>query len=345
MKRHLLAITWLLLFAAGTASAAVFTNDTLISALNTNYDAADIVVSNCVLTVDGHHNFASLRVAGTGVLTHTFDPAGILSYYVSVTNEPIVLNSTNATSLANSNVVASSVVVSDLSGSTTFTNGVDYALGVGPDGRGTIQRTESSSIPDGATVLVSYNFLAQTVGAGLNLVIAGNADVGALAKIEVSGRGYAAGPGVGASAGTGLTGSGAGHGGYGGLGASNAPAGQVYGFTMLPNELGSGGGSGFGGAGGIGGGLVNLVIGGNFLLNGQILANGLNGTNSRSGGGSGGTISVSAQTFAGSGAMRANGGAGEPAVAGGGAGGRIAIDFAANTFSGSLSAFGGAGWQ
>src|SRR6185436_2646899 len=170
---------------------------------------------------------------------------------------------------------------------------------------GTIQRTDASSISDGATVLVNYNYLAASFRAGLNLAIVGDAEVESGASVNVNGRGYSSGPGVGASAGTGLTGSGAGHGGYGGLGATNAPVGQPYGSTMLPEELGSGGGSGVGGVGGIGGGLVKMVIGGNFLVNGQVLAHGLNGTNSRSGGGSGGSIWLTAQTFSGSGTIRA----------------------------------------
>ena len=58
--------------AAGlTASAVTFTNDTIITFNNTNYDGLDIVVTNCTVTVDGPHSFASLQVLNGGNLTHT----------------------------------------------------------------------------------------------------------------------------------------------------------------------------------------------------------------------------------------------------------------------------------
>jgi hypothetical protein len=346
MKRKLLALSLMLWVAAASAATVVFTNDTLINPLNTDYDGADIVVSNCVLTLDGPHNVASVRVAGTGTLTHSFDPSGSLSLYAPVTNEAALLVSTNPSTLANSNIVSSSVIVSDLSGMTIYMNSVDYVIGVDGAGRGTIQRTDASSIPDGATVHVSYAYLAEPVNTGLQISIAGDAEVEPGASINVNARGYSEGPGAGASAGSIASGGGGGHGGGGGFGSTSAAAGgQANGLTMLPNELGSGGGSGVGGTGGIGGGRAQLVIGGNLLVNGTILANGANATNSRAGGGSGGSIWLTAQTVSGSGAIRADGGLGEPTLGGGGGGGRVAIDFAVNNFTGVISAFGGSGWQ
>jgi len=72
-----------LLLAVHTATAAtvVFNNDTIIAAVDTTYDGSDVIVSNCVLTVDGPHSFNSLRVAATGVVTHTplpVGPAGVI---------------------------------------------------------------------------------------------------------------------------------------------------------------------------------------------------------------------------------------------------------------------------
>jgi hypothetical protein len=62
-----------------TAGAIIFTNDTVISFTNTSYDGLDIVVSNCTLTVDGAHAFASLQVLNAGNLTHTMQaPAGLI---------------------------------------------------------------------------------------------------------------------------------------------------------------------------------------------------------------------------------------------------------------------------
>src|SRR4051812_47473660 len=152
MKTYLLATGVILTAAVLSASAAVFTNDTTISPLNTNYDGADLVISNCALTVDGPHSFASLRVAGTGSLTHTFVPSGGIPGVGSVTNESVVLTGTLPSSLANSNVDFSSLGVTDVSRTTVFTNSVDYTARYGANGLTTIQRTANSAIPDGATV-------------------------------------------------------------------------------------------------------------------------------------------------------------------------------------------------
>jgi hypothetical protein len=55
---------------APAALAVTFTNDTLISPTNTSYEGQPIVVTNCTLTVDGHHTFASLHLLNSGTLTH-----------------------------------------------------------------------------------------------------------------------------------------------------------------------------------------------------------------------------------------------------------------------------------
>src|SRR6267378_787307 len=109
-----LGILALAAIQTATASAVIFTSDTTIASGDATYDGQDVVVSNCVLTVDGPHNFASVRVAGTGVLTHS--PAlssGQVPAFVNVTNEPQVLAGTNVVSLNYGNVVLASVVVKD----------------------------------------------------------------------------------------------------------------------------------------------------------------------------------------------------------------------------------------
>ena len=63
-----------LLLCGLPAGAVTFTNDTAISFDNTNYDGEDVVVTNCTLTVDGPHSFASLQVLNGGNLTHSFAP-------------------------------------------------------------------------------------------------------------------------------------------------------------------------------------------------------------------------------------------------------------------------------
>src|SRR5262245_22753921 len=73
------AVVWMISVAAAMTSAfaATFTSDTVIGVLNTNYDSADIIVSNCVVTIDGPHSFGSLRIRNGGVVTHTQVTNGI----------------------------------------------------------------------------------------------------------------------------------------------------------------------------------------------------------------------------------------------------------------------------
>jgi hypothetical protein len=334
-----------LTFVQLPAFATTFTNGTIISVGNTNYDGTDIVVSNCTVTVDGTHAFSSLLVAGGGVLTHSYSPNGVISNLLSVVDESQVLNGTYPVTLLNSNIVTASVLVTDSGSTIVYTNGVDYLL-TSPDGIQTqLQRTTNSTIPDGANVLASYDVLLGVLPAGFNLSVAGNAEVAAGGAINASGRGYGggAGPGAGHTAGSPADGSGAGYGGIGGMSSSNAMGGMTYGSFVQPTNLGSGGGASYVGMGGAGGGAIQITAGGTFIINGTISADGANGTNSRSGGGSGGSIWITAHLVSGSGTISAQGGAGEPAHGGGGGGGRIAIQSDVNTFAGSLAAYGGAG--
>lgn len=76
----------------------------------------------------------------------------------SVVDELVVLSGTSHASLAHSQVIPSSVVVKDVSGTITYTHGggADYVLHSGK----AISRTASSAIPNGATVKVSYSHCA-----------------------------------------------------------------------------------------------------------------------------------------------------------------------------------------
>jgi hypothetical protein len=328
------------------AFATVFTNNTSIGVGNTNYDGTAIVVTNCTLTVDGPHAFSSVLVAAGGVLTHSFYPNGSISNPLFITNESQVLSGTNPVTLLNSNVITATVAVTDSTGTIAYTNGVDYLL-TSPDGIVTqLQRTTNSSIPDGATVLVSYEVQTPAVPAGLNLSVTGNVEVDVGGAINANGNGYGGGLGTGSgrsSSGSFQDGSGAGYGGIGGMSSSNALGGATYGSFTQPANLGSGGGAGYAGAGGAGGGMIEIVAGGSVIANGSISANGANGTNARSGGGSGGSVWLAALTLSGSGVITANGGSGDPTHGGGGGGGRIAVQCGATSFAGSMTAYGGAG--
>src|ERR1019366_10099433 len=74
-----------LLLCGLPAGAITFTNDTAIGFNNTNYDGADVFVTNCTLTVDGQHPFASVQVLNGGNLTHSFGASGVLENRRSIT--------------------------------------------------------------------------------------------------------------------------------------------------------------------------------------------------------------------------------------------------------------------
>jgi hypothetical protein len=350
MKAFTSILRFSLTFAAAlpplVGHATVITTDTTIGVADLTYDGQDIVVSNAVLTVDGPHAFNSLRLAEGAMLTHTAASNGTIfpTFTFSVTNEPHVLTATNPVSLEKFYVLQASVLVRDTNNLITYSNGVDYVLTEYAGGT-TLQLTTNSSIPDGDTVLVSYDY-STTLFSDLILTLASDFEIEPGASLNVDGRGFggALGPGSGGTSGSPASGGGAGHGGFGGLSSSNSAGGTA---DKAPGSygLGSGGGTGTGGSGGPGGGAVVLNIRGNCILNGTVTANGANATNSRSGGGSGGSIWITAPTISGTGTLSVRGGAGEPVHGGGGGGGHIVLHFQTNLFTGAILTHGGAGWQ
>ena len=345
---HLVLPVTASLLCAFPAGAITFTTDTVVSFSNTNFDGENIIVTNCTLTVDGLHSFASLQVLNGATLAHSFAPNGLLENRRTITNEPQVLSSTNAATLSNGDVVVSTVVVQDLSGLVTYTNGADYVIGLDDNGMTTLLLTTNFTIAEGSTNLVAYDYLDTPVTAGLRLIVIGDAFVAQGGTVNVDGKGYDGGlgygDGAGQSAGSPLSGSGAGHGGDGGQSAALGATGTSYDSIQQPVNLGSGGGRGYEGVGGAGGGSVRLVVGGNLRVEGMVSANGVNGINERSGGGSGGSIWLTCQNLSGAGVFSANGGDGEPSQGGGGAGGRISLQFAANSSSALTQAHGGNGY-
>ena len=131
------------------ASAVTFTNDTAIASYDTNYDGLDITVTNCTVTVDGVHSFASLQVLSGGAVTHSAGEDGTIHNWFVVSNELQVLSATNVAVLSNANVVLASVVVQDLSGQITYSNGVDYTLGSAGGNLTTLLLTQTSRIESG----------------------------------------------------------------------------------------------------------------------------------------------------------------------------------------------------
>ena len=336
-----------LLTAQPATQAVVFTNDTAITFNNTNYDGLDVVVTNCTLTVDGTHSFASLQVQTGGNLTHSPAPGGYLYNWFTVTNEPQVLSLTNVATLSNATVSASSIIVQDAAGLVTYSNGVDYVTGTDTNGLTTLLLTANSAIAEGSTNLVSYDYYI-TVAGGLSLTVTGDVTVAQGATINADGCGYEGklGLGHGNSGGNPLSGSGAGHGGFGGQSEAGGTAGGGISYDSIqqPVLLGSGGGSGYGGLGGVGGGSIKLIVGGTLRVDGAVSANGANALNERAGGGSGGSIWLSAGSLVGTGTLSVNGGAGEPASGGGGGGGRLSLQYENSLFSGGIYARGGSGY-
>jgi len=223
-KRLVLSFAALFAFVV-TASAVVFTTDTTINPANTNYDGQDIVVSNATLTVDGPHTFASLLIASNSVLTHTFSTNGILPDTTAVINEPYTLVGTNSATLLNSNVSTTSLVVTDTGATVTYTTNADYVLTAPGAGLTGLRRTTNSTIPDGATVYVSYQ---ATIAVGLNLTLTGSLEVVTGGLINVNGRGFGGntGTGNGGETGSPQSGAGAGHAGYGGNRSRNTAGGN-----------------------------------------------------------------------------------------------------------------------
>jgi hypothetical protein len=342
------AIAWILCASLASAMAVTFTQDTSISFSDLSYEGADIVITNCTLTVDGSHIFHSLLVQNGGVLTHSPNSNGPQQFTFFVSNEPHVTSATNPTTLGNINVDTSTITVLNTARTTIYTAGVDYVItSLGQAVQLTL--TTNSAIAEGAIVSVNYDWMESVQG--FTLYLNNGAIVEAGGAINVSGKGYAGGIGANNGAGgnqatnfpfTFRAGGGGGHGGAGGTSSTFARGGASYDSTINPASLGSGGGTGSG-LGGVGGGSATILVGGNFQIDGLILAGGAKGTNAHSGGGAGGSLLLSADTFSGAGTISANGGGGDTPDGGGGGGGRIALFFAANNFTGHLTAFGGGG--
>lgn len=168
--------------------------------------------------------------------------------------------------------------------------------------------------------------------------------------------------------GAGKTGGGGGGGGsagtHGGLGSAGHGSGGatstiIYGNSLEPILLGSGGGQGYydAGYGGHGGGRIALVVSGTLTVNGSVSASGSDGNRgdygyNGGGGGSGGSITIVATSLTGSGTVAANGGVGgigniNNYGGGQGGGGRVAVKYSSSSFAlGNITASGGvrSGW-
>lgn len=340
----------IILFGLSLQTPAItFTGDATLAPEDKRFDGEPIVVSNCVLTVDGPHTLASLQLLDGAVLTHTHAPAGFLQGQLLITNESHSLHLTNSTALLSTGIVTSSIVVRNPENNSIYTVDIDYTVTSDTNDLVSLQLTSGSSIPQGGSVMVDYIVMGLVIPTGLNLNVSGDAWVSGGARINVDGKGFAGGqgPGAGRSApgySLPVCGSGAGHGGFGGTSATDAVAGSGYGSALEPITKGSGGGSGGAGLGGSGGGVIRIAVEGMLRLDGSVSARGGSGLTIRSGGGSGGSIWLKAGLLVGSGTISTTGGDGEPVEGGGGGGGRIALYANQMALNGSIQARGGAGY-
>jgi len=200
------------------------------------------------------------------------------------------------------------------------------------DGGGTFHVSGAYTLhADGITnvagnVVVSNNarlahaFNGTSIDHTLTLHITGDLTVAADSIIDVTGRGYSQGRGPGAGNQSPARG-----GSYGGEGG-DAVDGKTYGSILRPTDGGSGGG-GTGAHGLAGGGVVNLTVDGNTVVDGAILARGATSAEDPDGHairlGAGGSILLRTQALTLNGQINASGSADGGTVDGGG--GRIAV--------------------
>ena len=85
MNKALIALTAAFALHNTTAHSVIFNSNTVIGVGDPTYDGQPIVVSNCTLTVNGPHRFASLLLTNSAVLTHSPAPNGETNNRVDLT--------------------------------------------------------------------------------------------------------------------------------------------------------------------------------------------------------------------------------------------------------------------
>src|SRR5690606_32044463 len=68
---HKILILICIIGPAAKADVFTFNQATLIAATDTSYDNHDIVIDGALVTIDGEHEFESIKVINGGVLTHS----------------------------------------------------------------------------------------------------------------------------------------------------------------------------------------------------------------------------------------------------------------------------------
>src|SRR5439155_25690612 len=89
----------------------------------------------------------------------------------------LTLSATNPPTLTQTNVLTNTVVITDTTGSITYTPGADYALLMLTNGLVQVSRLDGSSIPDGATISASFESLCLPIDYGINLAVSSRVDI------------------------------------------------------------------------------------------------------------------------------------------------------------------------
>ncbi len=261
----------------------------------------------------------------------------VLPGNTSLTYTDITINNSGSLTLGSgTTLTATSISVSN---GATFTVGGGSTVTVS----GAVVVTGNSNV-----ILQSINNAEQVngkwQGTGVTFNV-GSVEVDSGSSINADGQGYVPNAGPGGSPVGSYDG-----GSYGGLGAiqqyPTAVASPIYGSSIAPVDLGSGGDLEGTSTGASGGGAIYLSVSGTLTNNGVISANGAS-PSTTGGSGSGGSVYVQTSALAGSGTFLANGGSGLQNGAYGGGGGRVAVYYngGSSTFTGfaTSTASGGQG--
>ncbi|XP_070535277.1 uncharacterized protein [Ptychodera flava] len=179
---------------------------------------------------------------------------------------------------------------------------------------GVFTYTGTATDSPGLTLVVYDNFLIRGGGTLISNKInleASTITIDDEGLLDVSNRGYDPGEGPGPGIDHNKGGSGASHGGRGGMGSFVINTTSAYDDVLNPTQYGSGGSIGGGTQNtGSGGGIVMMSAFDMMTIDGTIMANGGTSDQPRNGGASGGSINLHTDIFAGSGKIISNGGDG-----------------------------------
>ncbi|MFO1477323.1 MAG: hypothetical protein U1F98_11790 [Verrucomicrobiota bacterium] len=112
---------------AASSSAVTFTNNALIASTDTNYEGADVLITNCTVTLDGSHSFGSVSVVAGGTLRALPQSSLALSGLFIGSNAVLTTAQTNTAAFP----ILSSGDVTVATGGSIRLDGTGFAAGTG----------------------------------------------------------------------------------------------------------------------------------------------------------------------------------------------------------------------